>query len=184
MYKSSYDRIITGFVLILIDFNIGPVDILPDFIGYIIISSALSDLREQSSIYSKAIPFSNTLILTSLGGFYKVNLTSNMIYTKTTIAILILSSINMILNLFLIYYIVLAITDILTNRGLLDMPDTLKSNWHGFLVLSSAVLLLQPFVINFNESLVIFLVIIEVILFIFNIALILNISKAGKELSD
>lgn len=185
MYKSSYNKIITGFIFILVNFNIGPVDILPDFIGYILISLALSDLKEQSIIYKKAIPFSNILILTSLGNFYKVNLADfNMVYTKITIVILVLGSINMILNLFLVYYIILALTDLLTNRGFLDMPDTLNSNWRGFLGLSSAVLLLQPFVINSNESLKVFLVIIEVILFIFYIALLVNISKAGRELSN
>ena len=185
MYKSSYNDIITGFIFILINFNIGPVDILPDFIGYIIISIALSDLKEQSIIYKKAIPFSNILILTSLGNFYKVNLANfNMAYTKTTIVIFILGSINMILNLFLVYYIVLAITDLLANRGFADISDTLNSNWRGFLGLSSAVLLIQPFIINSNESLKVFLVIIEVILFIFYIALLVNISKAGRELSD
>lgn len=185
MYKSSYDKIITGFIFILINFNIGPVDIVPDFIGYILISLALSNLKEQSIIYKKAISFSNILILTSLGSFYKVNLADfNMIYTKTTIAILIFASINMILNLFLVYYIILAITELLANRGFADISDTLNSNWHGFLGLSSVVLLLQPFIINVNESWLVLMVIIEVILFIFYVVLLVNLSKAGKELSD
>ncbi|SFK03391.1 hypothetical protein SAMN04487936_106231 [Halobacillus dabanensis] len=39
-----FQRIFQGFLLVLIDFYIGPVEVFPDFIGYILIAGALTRL--------------------------------------------------------------------------------------------------------------------------------------------
>lgn len=42
-----FQRMFQGFLLVLIDFYIGPLEVFPDFIGYILIAGALSRLPQE-----------------------------------------------------------------------------------------------------------------------------------------
>ena len=45
--KQGYKKIFWGFLIVLFNINIGPVNILPDFLGYFIIGSGLSVIQGE-----------------------------------------------------------------------------------------------------------------------------------------
>jgi len=96
MYN-SYKKILTGALLIFFDLNIG-IDILPDFIGYLLMISALKELFEKTDrvdfkkayfILYPLVPLSLYSLVISFG--YE-NLTEmNQIVTTVSITLLALS---------------------------------------------------------------------------------------------
>lgn len=59
MMEYGYKKIFWGFLITLFDFNLGPVNILPDFIGYFIIGSGIYKLYEEFE--SKNFKIANSL---------------------------------------------------------------------------------------------------------------------------
>lgn len=47
MMKRGYKRVFWGLILVIFNINIGPVNILPDFMGYFLISIGLSTIRSE-----------------------------------------------------------------------------------------------------------------------------------------
>ncbi len=55
--SKSISKIAWGFIFVLIHINIGTVDILPDFVGYIFMLSAINELTAESKTISQLKPF-------------------------------------------------------------------------------------------------------------------------------
>jgi len=100
MYK-AYNKIFWGFMLNFIDINIG-IDIAPDFIGYMLITSALYELHEQSKLREFKIAKYLSIPLIPFS-FFSMFLDNTSIYMYNDIA-MILITIGMIMNICLIYY--------------------------------------------------------------------------------
>lgn len=64
----GFHRIILGFLFILINFKINGFDLIPDFVGYILILSGLSALAEHHGAFSKARIFAGVLLICSFVG--------------------------------------------------------------------------------------------------------------------
>lgn len=60
---SAFKKIAFGYILICFNFNLGPIDILPDFAGYILMLSAVGLLSEYTEQTSLLKPFGVALAL-------------------------------------------------------------------------------------------------------------------------
>jgi hypothetical protein len=97
--KSGYNKLFIGTIFVIININVGWVDILPDFIGYIIILYGLSILFKKTLIkdFEIAISISSILLIHSLVyKFYTIN-------TAGSIFVIILVT-KSLLKALLIYY--------------------------------------------------------------------------------
>ena len=65
-----YNKMFWGFIVIFLDFRIGGFDIIPDFVGFIMIFQALSELELKNDIFSKARNFAGPMILLSIPDIY------------------------------------------------------------------------------------------------------------------
>lgn len=61
--SSAFKKIAFGYILICFNFNLGPIDILPDFAGYLLMLQAISILSEYTEQTSLLKTFGITLTL-------------------------------------------------------------------------------------------------------------------------
>lgn len=59
-------KVFWGYFLILLDFRVNGLDILPDFVGYFLIIAGLAGLSAESVWFGKAKPFAWISLLLSL----------------------------------------------------------------------------------------------------------------------
>jgi hypothetical protein len=65
-------KVFWGYFLILLDFRVNGLDILPDFVGYFLIIAGLAGLSAESVWFGKAKPFAWISLLLSLSDIYQV----------------------------------------------------------------------------------------------------------------
>lgn len=143
-----------GFILIYININIGPIDIFPDFIGYIMIYMALGRLSAQHNIYGKGRIPALIMVFVSLLEIIKVsktNLLTSSIQTQQ-IWIAMLQQVSLIINIYMIFCICRGFHCVSEDMGLEEFKTLVKSRWSFFLAISLAELYITPFMFNFPES--------------------------------
>jgi len=67
----GFDKLFWGFIF-LFDFRIGGLDVLPDFVGYILFYQGLSILEERNKYFGKAKGFAFPLIFISILDVYQI----------------------------------------------------------------------------------------------------------------
>lgn len=70
---NGLNNIFWGFILIFLDFNINNFDILPDFLGFIIILVGISKLASLSIYFVKAKLFAVISLILSIVNLFQVN---------------------------------------------------------------------------------------------------------------
>jgi len=70
---SGLNNIFWGFILIFLDFKINNFDILPDFLGLIIILIGIGKLTSLSDHFLKAKPFAVISLLISFLDLFQIN---------------------------------------------------------------------------------------------------------------
>lgn len=146
----SYSQIFWGFILVFVNINIG-IDILPDFIGYIIILIGLNSLEKHSSYFSKGKIFAFIFIFYSIPQFFGMgdqSMTSNV--QPFDWQWLMYDQVGVILQLILVYYICKGIQEQATMSELTVLAEQAIFRWKLFFVVSASTLLLTPFVLNFD----------------------------------
>lgn len=185
MYSTGYNKLFEGMLFITFNFNIGPINILPDFVGYMIIYSGLTVLQPQSEMYEKAKVSAIALIMITLKDIISlngINFWQNL--NSFTYIIIILDFIGGILNLYLIYIICKGIISLAEERGLIDLSESAKIRFKVYFVVTVIAIVYSPFslVISLNISkYMLFVYIVGIIAALFIIEL---FNKCKIELKD
>ena len=168
MYTSSYNKLFWAMIFITFDINLGPINILPNFIGYMLIYSALNQLQLQHKIYEKGKTCSIILTILTMKDVIHIN-NDNLLAGKfipVNFSLMALTSVVAIINAYLIYIICKGIYLLCLERGLEELQDSTKNRWKLFLVISIVFIFYIPFSLNMNmqfKSIAIFIVIINAI---------------------
>lgn len=124
-------KILAGLLFILVDFNItggtSSIDILPDFVGYILIIYGLRTLIDKSIHFKKAHSFSIGMAIYM--GIMFLSDVAGITYQLGFLAYL-LSLITLIISLFITYKIVMGVREIETFRGFDLRGVSLKTCWN------------------------------------------------------
>jgi hypothetical protein len=150
MYSKGYKRLFWGMLLIIFNINIGFINILPDFAGYILIYSGLNILSSQNQTYQKAkIPAVILMILTLKNLIYdpNSNILSGQIYDLGLIA-MIIGTIVDVIKIYLIYILCNGICELCNERELKELMNFTNGSWKFYLITSVLCLLFVPFSIN------------------------------------
>lgn len=153
MFRHGYHKMMWGLILILIDIRIMGLDIMPDFIGYIMIVSGLGILADQNDFYTKAKPYA--LILFFLSFFDLFELNRNFLgdfITPTSLVFMAIGSIGTILKLFMYYNICQGIMELSGQQGLNQLKESTFYRWRGYFIFSLLSSILTPFTINFYQG--------------------------------
>lgn len=103
LYK-ALSKIAYGFIFILVHIRIGPIDILPDFVGYIMITSAIFSLKNESR---------TILLLEPLGVFLSVwNAVAVLLSLSDISSLPFINYLSIIIQIINIYFYFQLFTDI------------------------------------------------------------------------
>ncbi|WP_096200703.1 hypothetical protein [Bacillus sp. FJAT-45350] len=187
MYRKGYHRLFWGLLLVFLSFRLNGLDILPDFIGYMMVVSSLGLLVSQNEIFGKARPFAYILVFISIFSIYEAQggAVEGVTVTVASTFILVVYTIENVLKLFMVYYIIKAIYEMAKGNGLHELLTRTTFTWNIYLVVNVILLLIQPFLISVQMHLAAFLVIVMLItFFVVEIMLLVTIKRAGDMLND
>ncbi len=183
MYSEKYNKLFWGLIITLLDFRIMGFNILPDIVGYIMIIYALTDLEKHHSDYEKAKPFAVALLIFSITDIYQTNgnILNGFTINNSTIIFMIISSITLILDTFMVYYIINPIIQLVQNSNFYELKKITKFRWKAYLVVNLIFLAIIPFTINLSEHVITWITIVLVLLmFVVKILFISLIKRLSK----
>lgn len=185
--ESGFRRIFWGVLFIFVEFNIGSVDALPDFLGAYLIYIGCNRLKDRENSFNKVINVAKSLIvleIIKLVVVLTIPFTNNSPMWQSMIMTFGDFWLG-IMNLYILYYICKGIYNIAVENDFRFLMDTSNFRWklkcYSFLLGQ----MLMPFVYNIESSVItIPLVILKIIQFIANILILVLINTAKKELGQ
>lgn len=163
------DNIFIGFILIFLDFNITfanvRIDIIPDFVGYIVMIFGLVEMANKSSRFMEAKPYAiGMTVYTAILFFIDIFHSS----PSSGVLTYIIAFMSTCVSIFISYKIVMGVIDIEEKYNVNLNGNTLKSRWMAstvIIIVSFVSLLIPPFSIIF---LIVSFIIFIYFLFAFN----------------
>lgn len=182
--KKAFNRIIVGLIFIVFDINIG-INLLPDFIGYVLIYDGCRLLSEKEENFKKAILPSKILAITSflqiIGKYLKNN---NVIYWNFPMISELLGIIIAIVWLYIVYHICKGIYNLAEERTLVYITSRTKIIWNIYFYLMVVTTGIKPLVLTLSYNLRTAIIILAIAGTLINIILILLINEARKRILE
>ncbi len=136
-----------GFLLILLDFRLQGVTILPAFIGYILFAIALGRLVERSEHFRAAQKFNLPLIFLSIPSVYQPQQHTQPVDMPLGIFGILLFIAVTLLSLVVVYHIFMGLKELSESQGLEALGEEAELRWKQFLGIKLAglfVFVLMP----------------------------------------
>lgn len=176
----AYGRIFTGILFTFININFGPIDILPDFIGYLFAIKGLTDLYNETSIKNYKISYIIGWVLfveSLISAFYIKN--NHIISLSTTLAVWMV--ISGLLRLVFVYFIYSASIELLEKGNNTELKDSIMSGRAVYVYTLMIILGIYTFIPNLDYGLRTFIIIVSVVSnFIIMIGFLINLNKLKK----
>ncbi|MHB1418395.1 MAG: hypothetical protein ACYCX4_02230 [Bacillota bacterium] len=149
---TGFNKIYLGLLLVLLDFRIQGVDILPDFIGYIIVFNGLGQMLDWNPHYEQARRYVPFLVILSFLDIYQVQHPVGLFnFSPGTVLIVFLGVIAAALDLFVIFHVCTGIKEMAVAAGDMDLNLKAETRWSYYLYSKIAIavsmlfLLIGPF---------------------------------------
>ncbi|MEG2338156.1 MAG: hypothetical protein RSB66_03655 [Clostridium sp.] len=159
----SLNKVFLGMLIIFLDINLVPINVLPNFLGYLIILSALKELTVgyrndivegiypcakvkeafKFGILPAKIMVGITFIMFVISPF-KAEFSGNVVFLATMV-----KSLSLLGEICVIYSILRGIHLEATLRGWKDKADMAFNRWHVYLVTTVIVMIYSAYFINF-----------------------------------
>ncbi|GKX68118.1 hypothetical protein [Inconstantimicrobium mannanitabidum] len=151
--KWGLNRIFWGFIIITFHINIGPIPILPDFIGYILIGNGLYSIINidgTDESFLKARKITTIMVIISI-----INLLLNIVPTENKTPNILMSIYGVLVSSIayvLYYYIIKGLKEEAIKKELFDFARSLERVWYAILACMTVHLSLLAFNINFIRN--------------------------------
>lgn len=183
MYAAGYNKLFWGMIFLLINIKVGIIDLLPNIIGYLFFYSGLSILSKQHIIIKNGQIVSLVLAFLSLMDLI-MPMNNNLLVQiwGSDIKAMLISTIAMSLNLYLINICcrgIYFISEKLDNKGL---KEDAKTSWISYFIICSILIFFYPFSINFHREMSTFITIIIIMNVIISIGVAGMFRRARMEL--
>lgn len=183
MTEQGYHKIYWGFLLTIFNINIGPFNILPDFIGYFLIFLGLAKIQKgfQSKNFKIAIIFTNILLFYSIiifiiefiGFWNLIGINIGKYHYKSIIETgfgLFQSAINLLM----IFYILSGTIDMFIKLKLDTQVNNIVSSQKTYVILYVVGLILLSISINISSEKYYFATVIYLLIIELNFATVIN----------
>lgn len=123
-------NIFIGFILIFLDFNLNAgniqIELIPDFIGYILMLRGLDEMSVESKFFMKIKPY-----VTGMAIYTAILYLLDLIGFSKTLGVFtyVLALLSIIVFLYISYHIVIGVKDIEGKYNISMNGDQLKSSW-------------------------------------------------------
>ncbi|WP_152393556.1 hypothetical protein [Paenibacillus guangzhouensis] len=141
-----------GFVFEVIDFRVFYFDVLPDFVGYIMIATALQQLGSQHGIFKKAKWLSIGMIALSLP---HVLMASNVTFDgfgEISLSLHIYSEALLACHVLIVYWICQGMRDIAAAERMSELQQSVVFRRNLYMFLAIFQLVFYPFLFNVEQS--------------------------------
>lgn len=149
-----YNQLFWGLFFVIFDLRIQNLDILPAFIGFIMIATALGKLSDQNVCFKNAKPFASAMVPLSFMTLFQasginISINPSSIWDWMT---LLLGQLYSILELFLLGWMLRGIKEEAKLQNLPGLEQHSKSAWKFYASLSIILLMLTPFFLNVPDQ--------------------------------
>ncbi len=150
MTRNAFDKFRWGFLFIMLDFRIQGIDILPDFIGYIMLTGGLGLLAERSVRFAQARGPGTAMIFISLFSLYERPAQGGGIHFGVLGPLgFLIGIVSLVVGLLTAYHLFGGIGEMAGSMGRSDIAAEADLRWSQYLTLQIAglagiVLLIIP----------------------------------------
>ncbi len=170
--EQAYRKIFWGFLIVLFNINIGPLNILPDFLGYFIIGSGLTIIVNEfeNKNFRSAHQMANLLLvytlLLSVFNFIGLgeNIENGILYQYKIVIDVGLSVLSNIISLYMSFNILSGTIDLYLNRERKNQADSLVKLQRSYTLLFLIGIILISISFNISSEVYVAIVAIYVIL--------------------
>ncbi|ASS65926.1 MULTISPECIES: hypothetical protein [unclassified Paenibacillus] len=140
-----------GLALILIDIRLGTIDVLPDFIGYLMAASALGALAQSGKVFAKARAVAVGLALLSLPDLVVPSDTLTD-FAAVPLGMHLYGQGLALIHTLMAYWMIQGFLALAKDAGAFELAASIS--WRGKLYLTCSVLQLAayPCLLNFNDG--------------------------------
>ncbi|GBF74126.1 hypothetical protein PA598K_02457 [Paenibacillus sp. 598K] len=176
--RTNFRKLSWGFLFVLLDIRLGFIDILPDFVGYLLILSALRQLDRHYPGYNKAWPAAVVLCLASL---VPVGPQFNLLLQPLPPSPLWvgLTGLHQLLLLALVVAIFGTLTRHARSQGKIELANASRNRMRLFVLLQLALLFTLPYSLNTTDT-VGFIIPLTILMLLAMILLVFLCRKAAK----
>lgn len=148
--QTAYKRFSWGILWILLDIRVDVFDVLPDFVGYALLWSAINKAGQLRVGYYSAKPYAIALTILAAADVF-LALSDAETVGAMSIMPLAYGSLTQFLVLLLASRFIGALAGHASAKGATALAETLHSRWRTIFVLTSAALLIVPFLFNLPQ---------------------------------
>ena len=176
-----------GWLLVFLNFTINGFDILPDFIGYLLIFAGVNKLVEKSPYFSEARIFALVMCMVSFSDL--LHLETVTIESESLFMLLLMTAsiLMTFIPVYLMYLITRGVADLEWETGVCLGADTLMRIWKINLLatlLLCAVGVLSVTLLNILAGLWLIVAVVTICILVFNIAWAICFYKCKKQYDD
>lgn len=181
--QTAYNRVQWGLWLLLLDFRIGPVDILPDLLGAALLLVGLSRLRLADRRFAVALGTAVALTVWSIVDLVKPAPISLFRLADQSFPSMAWATFGSAVHTFLMYGVAAGIARNAARRKLTDLQQSAITRWRFCFAVAALWLLATPFSLNLSaQTMTPLLLALSVAGFITTISIVLLVRRAGREL--
>lgn len=178
-----------GYIFVLIDIRINGFDIVPDWIGFLLIAFGCAKAAETSgiSIFRKGQLMAFVLILFNIVVFAVSTSSEPIINTNSKPEYslpYLLTALGMLLHILLVYCLCNGIYRYAEEHQLPELRDSARSRWKAYLILNTIILITVAFLPNLDNSFEAIIIAAAIIGFILELTIIHLLYKASKQAYD
>ena len=166
---TRYNKLLLGFLLVFLTFRFQNIDLLPAFIGFLIVYSALGDLADSEPRFIEARKVTLPLIVISLFFFVQVEL---------GFLTMVLSVLYNGLLVLMLWHICMAISNLAAAADNLELKQAAEKRWKYYLVVT-IFSLATPIVLFLGPAFVLGLIIAG---YVVSVLLLMLFYRAGQVL--
>lgn len=164
MYEPAYNKLFWGMMFIVFNINLGPINIMPNFIGYMLILSGLNILANQQSQFEKGKTPAFILILLSIMDIVNIEGADilNVGLSINNLAAIFITAIGVVENLiciYLIYILCKGIYLLSEERGIVELKESARVRFNYYLITAVILLFFTPFTLNLSRDIRIYILI-------------------------
>ncbi len=154
--EARYRKIFWGFIITIFNINLGPINIFPDFIGYLMIGSGLGNILDEfeNKNIKTAKRTANFLVLYSIITYVIFVILLNGEYPYKSIVETGISVLGSSISLVMAFYIISGTIDLYMSIGLATIAESLAKTQRNYTVLYILGLLVISISINMSNRVV------------------------------
>ncbi|ERI95090.1 hypothetical protein HMPREF1982_00488 [Clostridiales bacterium oral taxon 876 str. F0540] len=186
MYEAGYNKLFWGMIFIIFDFNLGGINLLPDFIGYFLLYAGLISLQQQHEFYKKAkapLIFLLSISLVKAISYFSIGYIVNQ-KENTNLFSLLIGSFTSLVTAYLIYILCRSIYLLAVSRREEELKNNVEYSFKYYFITTAAFAAYLPFSINLSQDLYAIGSVIALINIIFTIPIAVLFKKSVNLLGD